>query len=57
MERKTQRVVRSPSLKRRSRIIPLNQRVQLERVIGLTGSSNATLDCDINTGTIAYPAG
>ncbi|XP_063418696.1 mitogen-activated protein kinase-binding protein 1-like isoform X3 [Mytilus trossulus] len=57
MERKTQRVVRSPSLKRRSRVIPLNQRVQLERVIGLTGSSNATLDCDINTGTIAYPAG
>ena len=57
MERKTQRVLRSPLLKRRSRVIPINQRVQLERVIGLTASSNATLDCDINTGTIAYPAG
>lgn len=57
MERKNQRVLRSPSLKRRSRVIPINQRVQLERVIGLTASSNATLDCDINTGTIAYPAG
>lgn len=31
--------------------------VSLERVIGLTVSTNATLACDPTTGTIAYPAG
>ncbi|XP_065944251.1 mitogen-activated protein kinase-binding protein 1 isoform X4 [Magallana gigas] len=53
----TRRIIRSPSLKRRSRPVPINQRVSLERVIGLTVSTNATLACDSNTGTIAYPAG
>lgn len=53
----TRRIIRSPSLKRRSRPLPINQRVSLERVIGLTVSTNATLACDPNTGTIAYPAG
>eukprot|EP00105_Crassostrea_gigas_P045888 XP_019930036.1 PREDICTED: mitogen-activated protein kinase-binding protein 1 isoform X6 [Crassostrea gigas] len=60
----TRRIIRSPSLKRRSRPVPINQRkpslreeVSLERVIGLTVSTNATLACDPNTGTIAYPAG
>ncbi|XP_062579257.1 mitogen-activated protein kinase-binding protein 1-like, partial [Saccostrea cucullata] len=33
------------------------RKVTLERVIGLTVSTNATLTCDLNTGTIAYPAG
>ncbi|XP_061168980.1 mitogen-activated protein kinase-binding protein 1-like [Saccostrea echinata] len=32
-------------------------KVSLERVLGLTVSTNATLTCDLNTGTIAYPAG
>ncbi|KAI9551469.1 hypothetical protein GHT06_021802 [Daphnia sinensis] len=32
-------------------------RVKLERVLGLTVTSNAALACDHNTGTIAYPAG
>ncbi|XP_046444519.1 mitogen-activated protein kinase-binding protein 1-like isoform X8 [Daphnia pulex] len=31
--------------------------VKLERVLGLTVTSNAALACDPNTGTIAYPAG
>ena len=31
--------------------------VKLERVLGLTVSSNAALACDSNSGTIAYPAG
>lgn len=53
----TRRIIRSPSLKRRSRPVPINQRVSLERVIGLTVSTNATLACDPTTGTIAYPAG
>ncbi|XP_046630860.1 mitogen-activated protein kinase-binding protein 1-like isoform X5 [Daphnia pulicaria] len=33
------------------------KRVKLERVLGLTVTSNAALACDPNTGTIAYPAG
>ena len=31
--------------------------VKLERVIGLTVSSNAALDCDPETEMVAYPAG
>ena len=31
--------------------------VKLERILGLTVTSNAALACDPNTGTIAYPAG
>ncbi|KAK6182956.1 hypothetical protein SNE40_010522 [Patella caerulea] len=49
--------LRSPLVKRKSKILPVNQRVNLERVLGLTLSSNAGLTCDSNTGTIAYPAG
>ncbi|CAH1791399.1 unnamed protein product [Owenia fusiformis] len=51
------KVLRSPSLKRKSKPIPLSDRVTLERVLGLTVSSSASLTCDPNTGTIAYPAG
>ncbi|XP_057379292.1 mitogen-activated protein kinase-binding protein 1-like [Daphnia carinata] len=35
----------------------IKMRVKLERVLGLTVTSNAALACDHNTGTIAYPAG
>lgn len=31
--------------------------IKLERVLGVTVSSNAGLDCDPNTETVAYPAG
>jgi hypothetical protein len=31
--------------------------VKLERVLGLTVSSNAALDCDPETEVVAYPAG
>lgn len=31
--------------------------VKLDRVLGLTVPSNAALDCDPQTGTVAYPAG
>ncbi|XP_072157610.1 mitogen-activated protein kinase-binding protein 1, partial [Bemisia tabaci] len=31
--------------------------IKLEKVLGLTVSSNAALDCDPNTGHIVYPAG
>lgn len=31
--------------------------VKLERVLGVTVASNAALACDVNTGTVAYPAG
>ncbi|CAG5129690.1 unnamed protein product, partial [Candidula unifasciata] len=51
------KILRSPSVKRRSKTSPVNQRVQLQRVLGVTVSSNAGLSCDPNTGTIAYPAG
>lgn len=36
---------------------PQKTQVKLERVLGLTVTSNAALACDPNTGTIAYPAG
>ncbi|XP_060081771.1 WD repeat-containing protein 62-like isoform X2 [Ylistrum balloti] len=54
---KTRKVIKSPSVKRRSRITPINQRVTLERVLGLTSASNAAFACDPNSGTIAYTAG
>ena len=37
--------------------ILFHYQVQLERVLGLTASSNSSLACDPNTGTIAYPTG
>ncbi|KAL5008973.1 hypothetical protein ScPMuIL_014554 [Solemya velum] len=57
MDRASRKILKSPSAKRRSRAVPINQRVTLERVLGLTASSNAALSCDPHTGTIAYPAG
>ncbi|XP_064622019.1 mitogen-activated protein kinase-binding protein 1-like isoform X4 [Lineus longissimus] len=51
------KIVRSPSLKRKSRPVPITERVSLEKVLGLTVTSNAALAVDPNTGTIAYPAG
>ncbi|XP_052767365.1 mitogen-activated protein kinase-binding protein 1-like isoform X3 [Mya arenaria] len=51
------RILKSPVAKRRSRLVPKDQKVVLERVLGLTASSNATFACDPNTGTLAYPAG
>ncbi|XP_042204556.1 mitogen-activated protein kinase-binding protein 1-like isoform X9 [Homarus americanus] len=36
---------------------PPNEKVKLERVLGLTVPSNAALDCDPHTGQVAYPAG
>ncbi|XP_021353584.1 mitogen-activated protein kinase-binding protein 1-like isoform X2 [Mizuhopecten yessoensis] len=54
---KTRKIIKSPSVKRRSRITPINQRVTLERVLGLTSASNASFACDPNSGTIAYTAG
>ncbi|KAK3792315.1 hypothetical protein RRG08_007390 [Elysia crispata] len=55
--RAPRKILRSPSVKRKNKVPPVNQRVQLERVLGLTGTSNAGLCCDSNSGTIAYPAG
>ncbi|XP_046551815.1 LOW QUALITY PROTEIN: mitogen-activated protein kinase-binding protein 1-like [Haliotis rubra] len=57
MDRAPRKILRSPSLKRKNKQQPLNQKVSLERVLGLTVSSNANFTCDPNTGTIAYPAG
>ncbi|CAL1528416.1 unnamed protein product [Lymnaea stagnalis] len=55
--RPARKILRSPSVKRKSKALPVNQRVQLQRVLGVTVSSNAGLSCDSNNGTIAYPAG
>ncbi|XP_071078858.1 mitogen-activated protein kinase-binding protein 1-like [Haliotis cracherodii] len=57
MDRAPRKILRSPSLKRKNKQQPLNQKVSLERVLGLTVSSNANFTCDPNTGTVAYPAG
>lgn len=52
------RVVRAPALKRgRGEVTPISERVKLEKVLGLTVTSNAALDCDPSTGLVAYPAG
>ncbi|XP_059149399.1 WD repeat-containing protein 62-like [Physella acuta] len=55
--RQHRKILRSPSVKRKNKVLPVNQRVQLQRVLGVTVSSNAGLSCDSNNGTIAYPAG
>lgn len=53
-----QKVIRAPSLKRgRADETKLRDKVKLERVLGLTLSTNSGLDCDPNSATIAYPAG
>jgi len=31
--------------------------IKLERVLGVTVSSNAALDCDVTSELVAYPAG
>ncbi|XP_076314517.1 mitogen-activated protein kinase-binding protein 1-like isoform X4 [Tachypleus tridentatus] len=51
------RVVRAPALRRGREITPLSERAKLERVLGLTVSSNAALDCDPQQSVVAYPAG
>ncbi|XP_067138205.1 mitogen-activated protein kinase-binding protein 1-like isoform X2 [Centruroides vittatus] len=51
------KVLRAPALRRGREIIPLSDRVKLERVLGLTVSCNAALDCDPITSIVAYPAG
>ncbi|XP_077521792.1 WD repeat domain 62 [Amblyomma americanum] len=52
------RLVRAPALKRgRGDATPLSERVKLDRVLGLTVTSSAALDCDPSSGLVAYPAG
>ncbi|XP_069702772.1 mitogen-activated protein kinase-binding protein 1-like isoform X3 [Periplaneta americana] len=52
------KVIRAPSLKRgKNDETRISDRVKLERVLGLTVSSNAALDCDPETEVVAYPAG
>jgi len=52
------KVIRAPSLKRgKNEETRIGDRVKLERVIGLTVSSNAALDCSSETEVVAYPAG
>ncbi|CAI9729696.1 mitogen-activated protein kinase-binding protein 1-like isoform X3 [Octopus vulgaris] len=53
----SRKVLRSPNLRRKRNTVPVDQRVTLEKVLGLTISSTAGLTCDPNTGAIAYPAG
>ncbi|GAB1607476.1 WD repeat-containing protein 62-like [Argonauta hians] len=53
----SRKVIRSPILRRKKNTVPVDQRVTLEKVLGLTISSTAGLTCDPNTGAIAYPAG
>ncbi|XP_045033834.1 mitogen-activated protein kinase-binding protein 1 isoform X3 [Daphnia magna] len=51
------KIIRVPQLRRGKEDVAVSERVKLERVLGLTVTSNAALACDHNTGTIAYPAG
>nr|CAD7263107.1 unnamed protein product [Timema shepardi] len=52
------KVIRAPSLKRgKNGEASLGEKVKLERVLGLTVSSNAALDCDPDTELVVYPAG
>lgn len=53
----SRKVLRSPNLRRKKNTVPVDQRVTLEKVLGLTIGSTAGLTCDPNTGAIAYPAG
>jgi WD40 repeat protein len=50
------KVIRAPSLKRGKNEERITDRIKLEKVLGVTVSSNAALASD-NNGTIAYPAG
>ncbi|KAE9544023.1 hypothetical protein AGLY_001712 [Aphis glycines] len=51
------KLIRPPTLKRGRSGDSQGGKIKLERVIGLTVSTNSSLDVDKNTGTIAYPAG
>ncbi|XP_022107482.1 mitogen-activated protein kinase-binding protein 1-like isoform X2 [Acanthaster planci] len=49
--------VRAPMPKKRSKGVPLSERVTLERVLGLTVRDNRTFACNPITGLVVYPAG
>ncbi|GFT22246.1 mitogen-activated protein kinase-binding protein 1 [Nephila pilipes] len=51
------KILRAPALRRGREIIPISNRVKLEKVLGLTVTNNAAFDCDPNSGIVAYPAG
>ncbi|XP_014602674.1 PREDICTED: mitogen-activated protein kinase-binding protein 1 isoform X7 [Polistes canadensis] len=53
----TSKVLRAPSLKRGQENVRIQDRIKLERVLGVTVSSNAALDCDSTSELVAYPAG
>ncbi|XP_050452737.1 mitogen-activated protein kinase-binding protein 1 isoform X3 [Cataglyphis hispanica] len=53
----TSKVLRAPNLKRGQENIRIQNRIKLERVLGVTVSSNAALDCDTTIELVAYPAG
>ncbi|XP_063985422.1 mitogen-activated protein kinase-binding protein 1 isoform X3 [Diachasmimorpha longicaudata] len=53
----TSKVLRAPNLKRGQENIRIQDRIKLERVLGVTVSSNAALDCDTTSDLVAYPAG
>lgn len=53
----TSKVLRAPNLKRGQENIRIQDRIKLERVLGVTVSSNAALDCDVTSELVAYPAG
>ncbi|XP_025105173.1 mitogen-activated protein kinase-binding protein 1-like isoform X6 [Pomacea canaliculata] len=57
MDKGQRKILRSPTVKRKSKVQPVGQRLTLERVLGLTVTSNAALSYDPVNGTIAYPAG
>lgn len=50
-------VIRKMGLKRNNVPVSLDSRVKLDRVLGVTVSNNASLDCDPSTGTVVYPSG
>ncbi|XP_073989387.1 WD repeat domain 62 isoform X4 [Rhodnius prolixus] len=54
----SRKIITAPSLKRgKDEIPPVNERVKLERVLGLTVTNNCSLDSDPNSELVAYPAG
>ncbi|XP_025993874.1 uncharacterized protein LOC105206048 isoform X2 [Solenopsis invicta] len=53
----TSKFLRAPNLKRGQENIRIQDRIKLERVLGVTVSSNAALDCDATSELVAYPAG
>ncbi|XP_017798430.1 PREDICTED: LOW QUALITY PROTEIN: uncharacterized protein LOC108579411 [Habropoda laboriosa] len=53
----TSKILRAPNLKRGQENVRIQDRIKLERVLGVTVSSNAALDCDATSELVAYPAG